>query len=219
MKNDKCIVVLSGGQDSTTCLFWAIENFDYVEAIGFNYNQKHQLELDCAKNICDTQGVKYTILDLSLLNQLTTNALTRDNIIPEINNEGKSTAFVDGRNLLFLTFASIFVKQKNINNIITGVCESDFSGYPDCRDIFIKSLNVTLNLAMDYKFVIHTPLMWLNKMETWKLADRLGVIDIIKNKTLTCYNGIIGNGCGECPACKLRLKGYEEYKNCINKLY
>ena len=101
MKNDKCIVVLSGGQDSTTCLFWAIENFDYVEAIGFNYNQKHQLELDCAKNICDTQGVKYTILDLSLLNQLTTNALTRDNIIPEMTN-GKSTAFVDGRNLLFL---------------------------------------------------------------------------------------------------------------------
>ena len=218
MKNDKCIVVLSGGQDSTTCLFWAIENFDYVEAIGFNYNQKHQLELDCAKNICDKQDIKYTILDLNLLNQLTNNALTRDNIVPEMI-DNKSTAFVDGRNLLFLTFASIFAKQKNINNIITGVCETDFSGYFDCRDIFVKSLNVTLNLAMDYKFIIHTPLMWLNKMETWKLADRLEVIDIIKNKTLTCYNGIIGDGCGECPACKLRLKGYEEYKNCINKLY
>jgi len=218
LKNDKCIVVLSGGQDSTTCLFWAIENFDYVEAIGFNYNQKHQLELDCAKNICDKQDIKYTILDLNLLNQLTNNALTRDNIVPEMI-DNKSTAFVDGRNLLFLTFASIFAKQKNINNIITGVCETDFSGYFDCRDIFVKSLNVTLNLAMDYKFIIHTPLMWLNKMETWKLADRLEVIDIIKNKTLTCYNGIIGDGCGECPACKLRLKGYEEYKNCINKLY
>jgi len=210
MKNDKCVVVLSGGQDSTTCLFWAIKNFNYVEAIGFDYDQKHRLELRCAKEICDKQSIKYTVLDLSLLNQLTINALTRDDIIPEMVN-GKSTAFVDGRNLLFLTFASIYAKQKGINNIITGVCETDFSGYSDCRDIFIKSLNVTLNLAMDYNFVIHTPLMWLNKKETWELADKLGCIDIVKNETLTCYNGIVGDGCGECPACKLRLKGYEEY--------
>jgi len=211
MNKKSAIVILSGGQDSSTCLFWAIENFDYVEAIGFDYNQKHKLELECAKNICDSQSIKYTILDLNLLNQLTSNALTRNDIVPEMTSEGKSTAFVDGRNLLFLTFTSVFAKQKNINNIITGVCETDFSGYPDCRDIFIKSLNVTLNLAMDYNFVIHTPLMWLNKKETWGLAGKLGVINIIKNKTLTCYNGIIGDGCGKCPACELRLKGYKEY--------
>ena len=126
--------------------------------------------------------------------------------------------FVDGRNMIFLTFAGIFAKQRDINVIMTGVSQSDFSGYPDCRDIFIKSLNTTLNLAMDYTFVLETPLMWLDKAETWNMAYELGVLDIIKEETLTCYNGIIGNGCGECPACALRKNGYLEFKEKFFKL-
>lgn len=119
--------------------------------------------------------------------------------------------FVDGRNHLFLSFASVLAKRLGITDIITGVCETDFSGYPDCRDAFVKSLNVTLNLAMDYNFVIHTPLMWLDKSEIWELADQLGKFDYVRENTLTCYNGIKGSGCGECPACKLRQAGLEKY--------
>jgi len=120
-------------------------------------------------------------------------------------------SFVDGRNILFLSFVAVFAKQRGINTIITGVSQSDFSGYPDCRDVFIKSLNVTLNLAMDYQFEILTPLMWINKAEVWKMAKDLDVLNIIKEETLTCYNGIKGDGCGECPACKLRKNGYLEF--------
>lgn len=151
---------------------------------------------------------------MGLLSQLAPNALTRTDIKvdKEAPEGGLPNTFVDGRNMIFLTFASIFAKQRNINHVITGVSQSDFSGYPDCRDIFIKSISTTLSLAMDYQFVIDTPLMWLDKAETWKMADDLGVLDIIKNETLTCYNGIIGNGCGECPACKLRKNGYVEFK-------
>ncbi|MCH5213020.1 MAG: 7-cyano-7-deazaguanine synthase QueC, partial [Oscillospiraceae bacterium] len=119
--------------------------------------------------------------------------------------------FVEGRNHLFLSYAAIYAKTHDITDIVTGVCETDFSGYPDCRDMFVKSLNVTLNLAMDYNFVIHTPLMWLNKADTWAMADRLGVLDIVYKKTLTCYNGTVGEGCGHCPACFLRKRGYEEF--------
>ena len=121
------------------------------------------------------------------------------------------STFVDGRNMLFLTFAAVAAKQKGMRNIVTGVCETDFSGYPDCRDIFIKSLNVTLNLAMDHSFVIHTPLMWIDKAETWELADKMGKLEYVRDNTLTCYNGIMGAGCGECPACKLRNHGLEKY--------
>lgn len=131
--------------------------------------------------------------------------------------EGTPNSFVDGRNMLFLTFVAVFAKQRGINTIITGVSQSDFSGYPDCRDVFIKSLNVTLNLAMDYQFEVLTPLMWIDKAETWKLADDLGVLDIVKNETLTCYNGIKGNGCGECPACTLRKNGYLKFKEQFKK--
>ena len=113
--------------------------------------------------------------------------------------------------MLFLTFAAVLAKVKGAKHIVTGVCETDFSGYPDCRDVFIKSLNVTLNLAMDYDFVVHTPLMWIDKAQTWELADSFGKLDYIREKTLTCYNGIIGDGCGECPACKLRRNGLEKY--------
>ena len=214
MKNEKAIVVFSGGQDSTTCLFWAIKNFAEVEAVTFHYNQRHSAEIDCAKNIASILGIKHHILDMSLLNQLAPNALTRNEIeIEENKSEGLPSTFVPGRNLLFLSFAGVLAYQIGARHIITGVCETDFSGYPDCRDSFIKALNVSLNLSMDKSFVIHTPLMWLNKAETWELADKLDAFDFIRENTLTCYNGIIADGCGECPACKLRKKGLEEYLN------
>lgn len=214
MKNDKAIVVFSGGQDSTTCLFWAIENFKEVEAVTFDYNQRHSLEIECAKAIAIELGVKQHILDMSLLNQLAPNALTRDDIKVTDGKDGElPSTFVPGRNLLFLSFAAVLASQLGAKHIVTGVCETDFSGYPDCRDIFIKSLNVTLNLSMDTPFVIHTPLMWLNKAETWELADQMDALDFVREKTLTCYNGIISDGCGKCPACKLRQRGLNEYLN------
>lgn len=214
INKEKCVIVFSGGQDSTTLLFWAKKKFKEVIALSFNYGQKHELELQCAQDICKKHGVEHHILDMGLLSQLAPNALTRTDIQVDKSSpeEGLPNTFVDGRNMIFLTFASIFAKQRGINLIVTGVSQSDFSGYPDCRDIFIKSLSTTLSLAMDYQFVVETPLMWLDKAETWKMAHDLGVMDIVKNETLTCYNGIIGNGCGECPACKLRKNGYVEFK-------
>ncbi len=210
--NKKAVVVFSGGQDSTTCLFWALREFDEVIAVTFNYNQKHKSEIDCAKLITKELGVEHHILDMALLNQLAPNALTRDDIEIKMGENGEPpSTFVEGRNMLFLTFAAVLAKVKNAKHIVTGVCETDFSGYPDCRDIFIKSLNVTLNLAMDYGFVVHTPLMWLDKAETWEMADSFGKLQYVKEKTLTCYNGIIGDGCGECPACLLRKRGLEKY--------
>ncbi|AUM95456.1 TPA: 7-cyano-7-deazaguanine synthase QueC [Clostridium botulinum] len=214
MNKEKAIVVFSGGQDSTTCLFWAKKKYKEVIAVSFDYNQKHKLELECAKDICKKYNIEHQILDLNLLNQLAPNSLTRQDITVDKSapKEGVPNSFVDGRNLLFLSFVAVFAKQRGINAIITGVSQSDFSGYPDCRDVFIKSLNVTLNLAMDYEFEILTPLMWINKAETWKMAYDLGVLDIVKAETLTCYNGIKADGCGECPACKLRKKGYLEFE-------
>ena len=208
----KAVVVFSGGQDSTTCLFWALKQFDEVIAVTFDYQQRHIAELQCAKEICDELGIEHHILDMSLLNQLAPNALTRSeiDITPGAEGELPST-FVEGRNLLFLSFAGVLAKVKGAIDLFSGVCETDFSGYPDCRDIFIKSLNVTLNLSMDTDFVIHTPLMWLNKAETWELADQLGQFDYIRTKTLTCYEGIIGSGCGTCPACQLRQRGLDHY--------
>lgn len=212
LKEEKAIVVFSGGQDSTTCLFWAKEQFKEVEAVTFDYGQRHRLEIECAKEIAKEVGVKHHILDMSLLNQLAPNALTRDDIEVEEGKDGElPSTFVPGRNLLFLSFAGVLASQVGAKHIVTGVCETDFSGYPDCRDVFIKSLNVTMNLAMDDTFVIHTPLMWLTKAQTWELADQLGVLDFVRNNTLTCYNGIIADGCGECPACKLRKRGLDEY--------
>ncbi|MFC5541657.1 7-cyano-7-deazaguanine synthase QueC [Ureibacillus sp. FSL W7-1570] len=212
MKSEKAIVVFSGGQDSTTCLFWTMEQFGEVEAVTFDYGQRHRLEIECAKEIAKELGVKHHILDMSLLNQLAPNALTREDIqVEEGEDGGLPNTFVPGRNLLFLSFAGVVASQVGAKHIVTGVCQTDFSGYPDCRDIFIKSLNVTLNLAMDDTFVIHTPLMWLTKAQTWELADKLGALDFVRNKTLTCYNGIKADGCGECPACKLRRRGLEEY--------
>ncbi|WP_198401571.1 MULTISPECIES: 7-cyano-7-deazaguanine synthase QueC [Parageobacillus] len=211
MKKEKAMVVFSGGQDSTTCLFWALKQFDEVEAVTFDYGQRHRLEIEVAASIAKELGIPHTVLDMSLLNQLAPNALTRSDIAIEQKEGQLPSTFVDGRNLLFLSFAAVLAKQKGARHLVTGVCETDFSGYPDCRDIFIKSLNVTLNLAMDYQFVIHTPLMWLTKAQTWKLADELGAFEFVRTKTLTCYNGIIADGCGECPACVLRRRGLEEY--------
>ncbi|WP_079707901.1 7-cyano-7-deazaguanine synthase QueC [Paraliobacillus ryukyuensis] len=212
MQNNKAIVVFSGGQDSTTCLFWALERFEHVEVVTFDYQQRHQEEIEVAQRIAEKLGVKQTILDMSLLNQLAPNALTRsDQAIEEGKGGELPSTFVPGRNLLFLSFATILGRQIDAKHIVTGVCETDFSGYPDCRDIFIKSLNVSLNLSMDDQFVIHTPLMWLNKAETWELADELDAFEFVREETLTCYNGIKGDGCGECPACKLRKRGLEQY--------
>lgn len=214
LKNKKAaVVVFSGGQDSTTCLFWALARYESVVALSFDYGQKHVKELMCAKEICRKYKVEYYIMDMSLLNQLAPNSLTRSDIAVDEDapQQGTPNTFVDGRNHLFLSYAAVFAKQRGITDIITGVSQSDFSGYPDCRDIFVKSLNTTLSLAMDYPFDIITPLMWLDKKETWGLADELGVFDIIRNETLTCYNGVPGDGCGSCPACKLRMKGLLAY--------
>ncbi|STO09395.1 MULTISPECIES: 7-cyano-7-deazaguanine synthase QueC [Exiguobacterium] len=210
MQHEKALVVFSGGQDSTTCLFWAKQQFSHVEAVTFAYGQRHDAEIEVAKEIAAELDVPHHILDLSLLGQLTSNALTRHDL--DIDNADVPNTFVDGRNHLFLSFAAVMAKQLGMHHIVTGVCETDFSGYPDCRDQFIKSLNVTLNLAMDYPFVIDTPLMWLDKKQTWELADRLGAFDYVKERTLTCYNGILGSGCGECPACVLRQNGLEAYE-------
>ncbi|MFC2400139.1 7-cyano-7-deazaguanine synthase QueC [Streptococcus sobrinus] len=210
MKRQSALVVFSGGQDSTTCLFWALKHYDHVKAVTFAYGQRHSQEVEVAKEIAKDLKIKHQVLDMSLLGQITNNALTSDIEIDAKEGEVPNT-FVDGRNHLFLSFAAVLAKQKGITDIVTGVCETDFSGYPDCRDAFVKSLNVTLNLAMDYDFVIQTPLMWLDKAETWELADQLDAFDYVKDRTLTCYNGIMGAGCGECPACKLRQHGLETY--------
>ncbi len=211
----KALVVLSGGQDSTTCLFWAIDKFgkDNVSAIGFDYGQRHKAELCAAREICERTGVFYETIATPTINELSASSLTRSDIPVEKEKpeDTPPNSFVEGRNLLFLSYAGIYAKTHGMTEIVTGVCETDFSGYPDCRDVFVKSLNVTLNLAMDYRFVIHTPLMWQDKADTWEMADELGVLEIIKNDTLTCYNGIKGDGCGECPACFLRKRGYDEF--------
>lgn len=213
MKKESAVVCFSGGQDSTTCLLWALKEYETVYAVSFDYGQRHVAELDCAKDICKKLNVEHKVLDLSLLNQLAPNALTRPEIAVDEEKpvEGPPNTFVEGRNMVFFTFVAIYAKQKGVRDIVTGVSQSDFSGYPDCRDVFVKSLNVSLNLAMDYTFNIITPLMWIDKEETWAMADRLGGFELVRKQTLTCYNGIKGDGCGNCPACKLRKRGLEAY--------
>jgi 7-cyano-7-deazaguanine synthase len=210
---NSALVLFSGGQDSTTCLFWAKKNFSEVLAIAFNYGQRHHSELDAAKQIASEAEVDLNIFQLDLLSQLTENALTSQNIdIEEVKPDNRPpNTLVEGRNMLFLTYAAIFAKGKGINNIVTGVGQADFSGYPDCRNDFIQSLNQTLNLSMDYKYLIHTPLMWKDKSEIWKLSDELGIFDLVRTKTVTCYHGIPGEGCGKCPSCNLRNRGLTNY--------
>jgi len=212
--NNKALVVLSGGQDSTTCLFWAKKEFKEVYAISFNYGQKHQHETAIAQSIAKKAGVSFKLMDIYFISQLATNCSLTDSSIKmdEEKPEGSfPNTFVPGRNLFFLSIAAVYARSLGIRDIVTGVSQTDFSGYPDCRDSFIKSLNVSLNLAMDEQFVLHTPLMWKDKAETWEMADNLGVFDIVRNETLTCYNGVVGDGCGHCPACLLRRKGLEMY--------
>jgi 7-cyano-7-deazaguanine synthase len=210
---EKAMVVFSGGQDSTTCLLWALDRYKEVVAISFDYNQRHKKELECAAEICEKFHVTHKVLDMTLLNELAPNSLTRPEIAvdEEAPEQGTPNSFVEGRNMLFLTYAAVVAKGMGINDIITGVSQSDFSGYPDCRNVFIKSLNATLNLAMEYEFEILTPLMWLDKEETWELADQLGGLEVVRDMTLTCYNGIKGEGCGHCPSCKLRKRGFDRY--------
>ncbi|WP_372773703.1 7-cyano-7-deazaguanine synthase QueC [Mangrovibacterium sp.] len=212
-KRNKALVVFSGGQDSTTCLFWAKQKFAEVEALSFDYGQKHRLELELAAKIANDAQVPFQVLKLDLLGQITNNALTTPGMDVEAEKPDNSppNTLVEGRNMLFLTYAAIYAKSKGIHHLVTGVGQADYSGYPDCRDEFIRSLNQTLNLSMDFAYEIHTPLMWRSKEEVWHLSDELGVFDLVRTKTLTCYNGIVGDGCGNCPACKLRRNGLESY--------
>ncbi|QYJ73634.1 7-cyano-7-deazaguanine synthase QueC [Shewanella sp. FJAT-52076] len=212
----KAVVVFSGGQDSTTCLVQALSQFNEVHAITFDYGQRHSEEIDVAKALANELGcASHKIMDVSLLGELAISALTRD-AIPvshELMENGLPNTFVPGRNILFLTLAGIYAYQLGADTVITGVCETDFSGYPDCRNDFIKAMEQALNLGMDKQLEIRTPLMWLNKAETWALADRYGKLELVRNQTLTCYNGIRGDGCGDCPACLLRRRGLEDYLN------
>ena len=219
LKSQSAVVTLSGGQDSSTLLFWAKKTFREVIAISFNYGQKHSIELEKAKNIAKIAGVEHHILDVSLLNQLAPNALTRVDIeVPKFDGEleGEPNTVVRGRNGLFAWITSIFASTHNITNVVLGVCQTDFSGYIDCRDMFVKSLQTAINLGVDDKIVIHTPLLWLDKIETWQLADALGVLDIIEKETHTCYQGIQG-GCGTCPSCVLRERALKKYKQLKEK--
>ena len=210
--NRKALVIFSGGQDSTTCLIQAIAEYgvENVEAVTFQYGQRHAIELEKARWIAKDLGVKQTLIDTSVIKSITHNALMDANTNIEQKDGELPNTFVDGRNALFLLYAAIYAKGQEIHDIITGVCETDFSGYPDCRDVFVKSMNVTLNLAMDYPFNLKTPLMYLTKAQTWALADELGALDYIRQHTHTCYEGVEG-GCRECPSCKLRDKGLQEY--------
>ena len=227
MNKETALVIFSGGQDSTTCLFWALKHFQKVVALTFTYGQKHVLEVKMAEKIaakagevarknglnCGGGDVEWHQMDVSFISQLSHNSLTDSSIEMDQEKpaEGPPNTFVPGRNLFFISVAAVFARERGINHLVTGVSQTDYSGYPDCRDAFIKALNVSLNLGMDEKFVVHTPLMWIDKAQTWAKADRLGVLELIRHETLTCYNGIPGDGCGECPACKLRRAGLEEY--------
>lgn len=213
MRDSEALVVFSGGQDSTTCLFWALKNFKKVSTITFIYGQKHSKEVEMARAIAEEAGVDFHLQDVSFISQIGSSSLTDSSIKMDQDKPKDSVpnTFVPGRNLFFLSIAAVYARERGIKHLVTGVSQTDFSGYPDCRDSFIKSLNVTLNLAMEDQFVIHTPLMWIDKAETWELADKLGIFDLVRYRTLTCYNGIPGEGCGHCPSCKLRSEGLNSY--------
>lgn len=226
MKIKKAVVIFSGGQDSTTCLYWAKKKFDVVEAITFNYGQKHSVELEQSKIICEKEGIKQTIIDISFLNTIVESALTSNGDVNEINEKGLPASFVPNRNQLFITLAHSYAQKIGAEDLITGVCQTDYSGYPDCREVFIQLIQTATNYGSQSEIYINTPLMTLTKAETWKLAEELGCLNEVKQDSHTCYNGDRKNynewgyGCGECPACKLREKGYVEYleqKSIINK--
>jgi 7-cyano-7-deazaguanine synthase len=223
------LVLFSGGQDSATCLAWALERYDRVETIGFDYGQKHRVELDCRTTALAALRAAFPawseklggdhLIALPVIGEISETALTRDVAIAMQAN-GLPNTFVPGRNLLFLTVAAMVAYRIGAKFIVTGVCETDFSGYPDCRDDTIKALQAALNLGMETRFVLETPLMWIDKAETWRMAHRLGgekLVALIVEETHTCYQGdrthrhAWGYGCGQCPACDLRRKGFEAF--------
>ena len=223
------LVLFSGGQDSTTCLAWALDKFSHVETVAFNYNQRHVVELECRKVVLQNIRTQFPewadklgedhLLDIPVLGSISDTALTQDREI-EFSKSGLPTTFVPGRNLLFLTLASAIAYRRGIEVLVGGMCETDFSGYPDCRDETIKSQEKTLSLGLDYPLIIETPLMWIDKAATWKMANEIGgnrLINIIKNDTHTCYLGDRsichewGFGCGTCPACELRKVGWKKF--------
>lgn len=229
MIKESALVLFSGGQDSTTCLAWALDRFDHVETVGFDYGQRHRIELDMRPRViaglrafskwANKLGDDHTV-DLSVLGTVSQTALTRDVEIAMQAN-GLPNTFVPGRNVLFITFAAAIAYRRGIKHVVTGVCETDYSGYPDCRDDTIKAIQIALNLGMESRFVIHTPLMWIDKAATWDLASNLGgetLVNLIREDTHTCYNGDRSNhhewgwGCGTCPACNLRSEGYKHFK-------
>jgi 7-cyano-7-deazaguanine synthase len=228
--SDSALVLFSGGQDSTVCLAWALERFGRVETIGFAYGQRHAVELDMRPGIRKALAARSRqwrtrlgddhILRIDSLAEISDTALTRDVAI-EISASGLPTTFVPGRNLVFFSFAGAVAYRRGIKHIIAGMCETDFSGYPDCRDDTIKAMQLALTLGMDRRFVIHTPLMWIDKAGTFALAHDIGgdaLIDVLLAETHTCYLGDRqhrhdwGFGCGECPACRLRADGYAKWK-------
>ena len=218
MRNDRALVIMSGGQDSTTCLAQAVQmrGAAAVSCITFQYGQRHAREVAVARAVAEHFGVsEHRVIDLAWYSQITNNALLDPATeIHQAEGAACPNTVVDGRNMLFLLVAAIYAKSRDIRDLIIGVSETDYSGYPDCRDVFVKSCNETLNLAMDYPFRVLTPLMGLTKEETWALADSLGVLEYVAEHTLTCYNGVIGAGCGVCPSCELRRRGYEAYRMC-----
>ncbi|MBN1258749.1 7-cyano-7-deazaguanine synthase QueC [Candidatus Peregrinibacteria bacterium] len=209
VKNNQAVILYSGGQDSTTCLKWAMKKFKQVRVISFDYGQRHKAELKAAETIAKRLRLRNKVIPLPFFSQITKNALTDKKIKVKTGTKGKPpSTFVDGRNMVFLTVAAIYAKQLGIPNLVTGVCQTDYSGYPDCRDAFIKSIEKTLRLAMEFPFKIHTPLMFLTKADSVRLMKKLGGLPLLKY-THTCYEGV-RPACGKCPACKLRLKGFEE---------
>jgi len=219
MDNNAALVLFSGGQDSTVCLFWALKRFVRVETVCFRYGQRHVSEIEAAQAIAATAGVSFRIIDASMIAGLSNNSLTDASVPMDREQTGTTppNTFVPGRNLLFISMAAVVARERNIANLITGVSQADYSGYPDCRDAFIRSLNVTLNHSMDEQFVIHTPLMQHDKAAVWQLANELGIFELVKTRTVTCYNGIPGCGCGECPSCKLRSKGLQQYESVFKR--
>jgi 7-cyano-7-deazaguanine synthase len=227
--HSKALVLFSGGQDSTTCLAWALERYEQVETIGFDYGQRHLIELECRLNILQEVRNRFPnwakrlgedhVLDLKLLGQISDTAMTTEKTI-EFEKNGLPNTFVPGRNLLFLTFAVTIAYRRGLTVLVGGMCETDYSGYPDCRDNTLKATQVALSLGMDVPVIIETPLMWLNKAQTWRLAENLGgqdFVSLIQEESHTCYLGTRqqkhewGYGCGTCPACELRKTGYEQY--------
>ncbi len=226
---DSALVLFSGGQDSATCLAWALDRYQTVETLGFDYGQRHHVELACRGGIrtaltrqfpawADKLGDDH-LIDLSVLGAISDTAMTQAIEIESTAN-GLPNTFVPGRNLLFMTIAATIAYRRGLRVLVGGMCETDFSGYPDCRDDTIKALQVALNLGMDSRFVLETPLMWFDKADTWRLAERLGgaeFVELIRIETHTCYVGVReklhewGFGCGVCPACALRKRGYDSY--------